>query len=51
MALARRQLEHALKIKLTPESEAQLREYADGLPELLTAEPQEGADTARGGSR
>lgn len=51
MALARRQLEHALKVKLTPESEAQLRVYADGLPKHLAVEPQTGADTAKGGSR
>jgi hypothetical protein len=33
-ALARRQLERALNVTLTAESEAQLREYAAGLPHL-----------------
>lgn len=39
-ALARRQLEHALKVALTVDDEALLREYAAGLPQSL-AEPEE----------
>lgn len=42
-ALARRQLEQALKVALTSESETLLREYATGLPQSLT-EPEEGKE-------
>jgi len=34
-ALARQQLERALKVTLTAETKAQLREYASGLPQCL----------------
>lgn len=40
-ALTRRQLERALKVILTAETEAQLREYAAGLPPLLFPPPGE----------
>ena len=50
-ALARRQLEHALKVALTAETQAQLREYATGLPQLLTAESEGSEGTAKGVSR
>lgn len=45
-ALARRQLEQALKVTLTAESEAMLREYAAGLPQSLTesGEGREGGE-------
>lgn len=42
-ALTRRQLERALKIAITAETAAQLREYAAGLPQLL-AESEENED-------
>jgi predicted RNA-binding protein YlxR (DUF448 family) len=48
IALARRQLERALKVTLTAETQAQLREYAAGLPQLLTAEPEGSEGTAKG---
>jgi predicted RNA-binding protein YlxR (DUF448 family) len=51
MALARRQLERALKVTLTAETEAQLRKYASGLPRLLAKESEEGAEAVNGGSR
>jgi predicted RNA-binding protein YlxR (DUF448 family) len=41
-ALTQRQLERALKVTITTETAVQLREYAAGLPRLLTAEPEEG---------
>jgi predicted RNA-binding protein YlxR (DUF448 family) len=40
-ALARGQLERALKAKLTAETEARLREYAATLPQLLVANSDE----------
>jgi len=40
-ALARRQLERTLKVAMTTETIDQLREYAAGLPQLLTTEPEE----------
>ena len=40
-ALAQRQLERALKVTLTVEVQAQLREYASGLPQLLATESEE----------
>jgi hypothetical protein len=43
MALARRQLEQALKAALKSESEIRLREYAAGLPQSL-AESEEGKE-------
>jgi predicted RNA-binding protein YlxR (DUF448 family) len=42
MALARRQLERALNVTLTAESEAQLREYAARLPHPPSSPPPEG---------
>lgn len=50
-ALARRQLEHALKVTLTAETKAQLREHAAGLPQRLAAGSEEGEGTAKGVSR
>ena len=47
-ALARRQLERALKTTLTAETEARLREYAAGLPQLLGTEAEEGEEVAKG---
>jgi predicted RNA-binding protein YlxR (DUF448 family) len=47
-ALARRRLEHALKVTLTAETQVQLREYAAGLPQLLTAESEGSEGTAKG---
>jgi predicted RNA-binding protein YlxR (DUF448 family) len=43
-ALARRQLEHALKCTITAETAAQLREYAAGLPQLLAESEKNGND-------
>jgi len=40
-ALAQGQLERALKVTLTAEAQAQLREYASGLPQLLATESEE----------
>jgi len=40
-ALAQGQLERALKVTLTAEAQAQLREYASGLPQLLATESKE----------
>lgn len=40
IALARRQLGQALKVTLTSETESQLREYADRLPQLPATESQ-----------
>ncbi|MFL7791321.1 MAG: RNase P modulator RnpM [Anaerolineae bacterium] len=37
-ALAQRQLERVLKTLLTTETESELREYAQGLPQSLSAE-------------
>ena len=47
-ALARRQLERALKVTLTAETQAQLREYAAGLPQLLAVESEGSEGTAKG---
>ncbi|MDY6875280.1 MAG: YlxR family protein [Chloroflexota bacterium] len=47
-ALAQRQLERTLKIILTAETKAQLREYAAGLPQLLGTESEESGDAAKG---
>ena len=47
-ALARQQLERALKATLTAETEAQLREYAARLPQLLAMESEEGGEAAKG---
>jgi hypothetical protein len=41
-ALARRQLERALKVTLTAETESRLREHAAGLPHLLATESEGG---------
>lgn len=49
-APARRQLERALKVTWTAETEAQLREYAAGLPQLLEAELEGSEKGARGES-
>jgi len=49
--LARRQLERALKVKLTAETEAQLRAYAAGLPQFLAVESEDSTETAKGVSR
>ncbi len=46
-ALARQQLERALKYKLTPEDKAQLREYAAALPQHL-AESESNEEKVRG---
>lgn len=42
-AMARRQLEQALNVTLTSESQALLQEYAIGLPQFLV-EPEEGKE-------
>jgi len=42
-AMAQRQLERALKVTLTAETKAQLREYASRLPQLPATESQESA--------
>lgn len=47
MALARRQLEQALKVTLSTEAKAQLQEYASGLPQLLP-ESEDDAEAAKG---
>jgi len=47
-ALARRQLGRALKTTLTTETEAQLREYAAGLPQFLATESEESEETVKG---
>jgi predicted RNA-binding protein YlxR (DUF448 family) len=41
MALAQRQLERALEVPLTAETESELREYAEGLPQFLSTESEE----------
>jgi len=41
-ALTQRQLERALKVTIMTETAVELQEYAAGLPQLLTAEPEEG---------
>ena len=47
-ALARRQLERALKVTITAEIATRLREYAAGLPQLLAeSEESEGDDNGR----
>ena len=43
-AATRRLLEQALQVTLAAETKAQLREYAAGLPELLTMESEERED-------
>jgi hypothetical protein len=48
--LARRQLNRALKVTLTEETEAQLAEYAAGYPEFLQTDLQEGEGTEKGAS-
>lgn len=50
-ALARQRLERALKAKLTAETEAQLREYAAGLPQLLAAKSEGSPEKAKGVSK
>jgi predicted RNA-binding protein YlxR (DUF448 family) len=47
-ALARQQLAHALKVRLTAEAQAQLEEYAAGLPQLPTVESEGSEGTAKG---
>jgi predicted RNA-binding protein YlxR (DUF448 family) len=47
-ALERRHLERALKVKLTTEAQAQLAEYAAGLPQPLSTEPMSVEDAAEG---
>ena len=49
-ALTRRQLERALKVTLTDETETQLREYAAGLPQLLTTEFEGSEGAVKGAS-
>ncbi|MFQ6101860.1 MAG: RNase P modulator RnpM [Anaerolineae bacterium] len=49
-ALARRQLERALKVTLTAKTEARLREYAAGLPQLPATEAEKGEEAAGGAS-
>jgi len=49
-ALARGQLERALKVTLTAETKALLREYAAGLPKLLTTDSEEDRAAAKGAS-
>jgi predicted RNA-binding protein YlxR (DUF448 family) len=41
-ALAQRQLERALKTSLTAETESELLKYAEGLPQFLSTESEEG---------
>ena len=43
-ALARGQIERALKVKLTAETRALLQEYTSGLPQLLATEPDGSAE-------
>jgi len=40
-ALARGQLERALKVKFTPETQTRLQEYAATLPQLLVADSED----------
>lgn len=47
-ALEHRHLERALKVELTTEAQAQLRDYAAGLPQPLSTEPIQREDTAKG---
>jgi predicted RNA-binding protein YlxR (DUF448 family) len=49
-ALARRQLERALKTTLTAETEARLRGYASGLPQFLAADSEGNVEAVKGGS-
>jgi predicted RNA-binding protein YlxR (DUF448 family) len=49
-ALARRQLERALRVPLTSETESELRKYAAELPRFLVTESEEGEEAARGAS-
>ncbi len=49
-ALARRQLERALKVTLTAETEAKLREYAAGLPQVLATKSEESEEAGKGAS-
>jgi predicted RNA-binding protein YlxR (DUF448 family) len=49
-ALTRRQLDRALKVTLTEETEAQLAKYAAGYPEFLPTDLQEGEGTEKGAS-
>jgi predicted RNA-binding protein YlxR (DUF448 family) len=43
-ALARGQIERALKVKLTAETKALLEEYTSGLPQLLATESDGSAE-------
>ncbi len=47
-ALAQRQLGRTLKTTLTAETEAQLREYAAGLPRLLATGTEESEEATKG---
>ena len=47
-ALERRHLERALKVELTTEAQAQLREYATGLPQPLSTRPIQVEEAAKG---
>ena len=47
-ALERKHLEHALKVELTTEAQAQLTEFAIGLPQPLSTEPILVEDAAEG---
>jgi len=49
-ALARRQLERALKVTLTAETQAHLLEYAAGLPQLLSTKPEQVEGAEKGAS-
>lgn len=49
-ALAQRQLERALKVALTAETEAQLLGYAAELPRLLSTELEQREGTVKGAS-
>jgi len=51
MALARGQLERALKVRLTAETKAQLQEYAAGLPQFLPTESGGGEGSEKGASK
>jgi len=44
-ALARQQLERVLKVTLTAETKARLREYASGLPQRLVVESEGNEET------
>jgi predicted RNA-binding protein YlxR (DUF448 family) len=47
-ALTRRQLDRALRVTITAEAAAQLRQYATTLPELLAGESEDSEKTVEG---